>query len=208
MAGPEAAVVAVRLRRFWLGEACRARAVRASDLGEVWREVAVRRVAARLTLFTPYDFGCGDPLEDGVGDWLTERVHALSEGTVREVHWDFDERALRPFRRARSTDLDIHDPGDPGLEEYAAVLDRLRRRLPPDTSAAAREVLGRVGLAGVSRHRLWFVVPDAAAEEAVRRTPGSAYALNAAVRGVQRAEPLYRVVVDPTLEVGAVGGPG
>lgn len=206
--GLEAAAVAVRLRRFWLGEAHDAQPVRDSDLGEVWREVAVRRVAARLTLFTPYDFGRGDPLEGGLGAWLTQRVHALSEGAVREVGWDFDQRAQRPFRRARSTDLDIHAPGDPGPDELDDVLARLRRRLPADVPAQARDVLGRIGLAAASRHRLWFVATDAAAEQAVRRTPGAAYALHAAVRGVQGAEPLYRVVVDPTLEAVAVGGAG
>ena len=58
-----AAAVAVRLRRFWLGEAPNHRVVRTSDLGEVWREVAVIRTASTLTLHAPYDFGVGDPLD-------------------------------------------------------------------------------------------------------------------------------------------------
>jgi hypothetical protein len=194
-----AAAVAVRLRRFWLGPAARSPTVRASDLGEVWREVAVQRVASTLVLLTPYDFGQGDPLAGDLGDYLARRVTRLSGGAVREVAWRYDEAAVRPVRRARSTELDVHAPGDPGLDEYDDVLRRLRKHLPDDTSEVARLALGQLGLAGVSRHRVWLAASDEAAERAVRTTAGAAYALHRAVRGVQKAEPLYRVVVDPSL---------
>lgn len=193
-----AAVVAVRLRRFWLGPALRSPTVMASDLGEAWRDVTVVREASTLVLCTPYDFGSGDPLAGDLGAYLAGRVRRLSGGTVRDVDWRYDPRLTKPVRRARSSDLDIHAPGDPGLTEYADVLASLRKKLPADTGAAAREALGRLGLAGVSRHRLWFTAPDDAAERAVRTVSGAGYALNMAVRGVQKAEPLYRVIVDPT----------
>ena len=192
-----AAAVAVRLRRFWLGEAATAAVVRGSDLGEVWRDVAVTRTAATLTLHTPYDFGAGDPLEGRLGQFLVRRVRSLSVGAVREVTWCFDGTTSRPVRRARSSELDIYAPGDPGLEEYDGVVTRLRKGLPTDTGETAREVLRRLGLAGVSRHRMWFAARDGDAEKAVGRTPGAAYALHTAVRSVQKAEPLFRVVVDP-----------
>jgi hypothetical protein len=194
--------VAVRLRRFWLGEAMKARGVRSSDLGDVWREVLVRRLAATLELYTPYDFGVGDPLGGDLGGFLTRRVRKLSVGTVREVVWQYDDRVKPPVRRAKSTELDIHAPGDPGLEEYDDVLVRLRKGIPPDISDEAREVLGRLRLVGVSRFRLWFAAPDNAAELAVRRTSGAAYALHSAVQRVQKADPLYRVVVDPSYDDG------
>ena len=193
-----AAAVAVRLRRFWLGEAPGQRVVRTSDLGEVWREVKVKRTASTLVLYTPYNFGDGDPLAGRLGSYLTRRVHELSAGAVREVTWLFDERATRPVRRARSTDLDIHAPEDPAVEEYDDVLARLRRGIPAETPDAATQVLHTLSLVGVSRHRIWFAAPDAGSEQAVGRTPGAAYALHAAVRAVQRAEPLCRVVVDPS----------
>ena len=196
MAVPSAAAVAVRLRRFWLGEAMRSPVVAESDLGEVWRKVAVSRVASALVLHTPYDFGQGDPLASGLGELLARRVKRLSSGAVREVTWRFDPVALKPVRRTRSSELDVHAPEDPGLEEYDDVLARLRARLPGDTGPEARAALGELVLAGVSRHRLWLAAPDEAAELAVRRTPGAAYALHAAVGAVQKAEPLYRVVVD------------
>ncbi len=194
-----AAVVAVRLRRFWLGAAMKSPVVRASDLGEAWRDVTVVREAATLVLYTPYDFGVGDPLDGDLGAYLTGRVHRLSGGTVREVEWRFDPRATKPVRRARSTDLDIHSPGDPGLDEYADLLARLRKQLPAGTSDAAREALGRLALAGASRHRLWFVADGDASEKAIRTVPGAGGALATAVGRVQKAEPpLHRVVVDPT----------
>jgi hypothetical protein len=195
---PSAAAVAVRLRRFWLGEAMRATVVRKSDLGDVWREVLVRRVAATLELYTPYDFGTGDPLAGRLGSFLTTRVKKLSAGTVREVAWRYDDRVTPPTRRAKSTELDIHLPGDPALEEYDDVLARLRAGIPAGASDEAREVLGRLSLVGVSRHRLWLAAPDAAAELAVRKTSGAAFALHSAVQRVQKADPLYRVVVDPS----------
>lgn len=203
---PSAAAVAVRLRRFWLGEAAEASVVRESDLGAVWREIVVRRLGAELQLWTPYDFGDGDPLDGGLGAYLGERVRELSAGTVRDVVWRYDERMLRPVRRARSTELDVHAPGDPGLEEYADVLGRLRKAIPADTPDGARAVLGELRLAGVSRHRLWFAAPDDAAELAVRRTPGAASALSVAVRHVQKAEPIHRVVVDATIDDLPLGG--
>lgn len=193
-----AAVVAVRLRRFWLGAAMKAPAVRASDLGEVWRDVTVTREASTLVLCTPYDFGVGDPLDGELGAYLAGRVRRLSGGTVREAEWRFEERPARSPRRARSTDLDIHAPGDPALDEYADVLARLRRQLPAEVSDTARATLGRLGLAGVSRHRLWFAATGEADAAAVRAVPGAGGALNVAVRGVQKADPLYRIVVDPT----------
>lgn len=193
-----AAAVAVRLRRFWLGEAAGQRTVRASDLGEVWREITVTRTASTLLLHTPYDFGVGDPLSGPLGRYLTRRTRQLSGGAVREVAWCFDESAATPVRRNRSTELDIHAPGDPGLDEYDAVLARLRKGIPADTSDAARAVVHGLVLGGVSRHRLWLVAPDAETEKAVRTTPGAGYALHAAVRAVQKAEPLFRVVVDPS----------
>ena len=52
-----AAVVAVRLRRFWLGPAMKSPVVRASDLGDAWRDVTVTRAGSTLVLYTPYDFG-------------------------------------------------------------------------------------------------------------------------------------------------------
>lgn len=195
-----AAAVAVRLRRFWLGEAPAASAVRRSDLDGVWREVSVTRLGSTLELNTPYDFGEGDPLEGKLERYLTRRVRALSEGSVREVTWRYDERAARPVRRPRSTNLDIHAPGDPGLEAYDEVVARLRRAIPADTAEAALEVIHSLSLVGVSRHRLWFAAPDAAVERALRTTPGAAYALHAAVTRVQKAEPLHRVVVDPSYD--------
>src|SRR4051794_32543767 len=92
-----AAAVGVRLRRFWLGEAADERVVGRSDLGEVWRDVAVVRVASTLTLYTPYDFGAGDPLEGALGRYLTRRVRDLSGGAVREVIWGFDPVAAKPL---------------------------------------------------------------------------------------------------------------
>ena len=193
-----AAAVAVRLRRFWLGEAPTAKVVQRSDLGEVWRDIAVRRTASTLMLHTPYDFGVGDPLEGPLGPYLTRRVRALSGRAVREVTWCFDEWAGKSVRRARTSELDIHEPGDPGLEEYDVVLARLRKAIPADTTDLAREVLRGLGLAGVSRHRMWFAARDEDAERAVGRTPGAGYALHAAVLSVQKSEdPLYRLVVDP-----------
>ncbi|MFC6287591.1 hypothetical protein ACFP3Q_14485 [Nocardioides sp. GCM10027113] len=150
--------------------------------------------------FTPFDFGTRDPLAGGLGEFLERRVAELSGGTVREVSWEYDERVLRPVRRAKTTELDVHAPGDPGLEEYAEVARRLSAAIPDDTSDAAREVLHALVVAGVSRHRLWLAAPDDATEVAVRRTPGAGYALFAAVERVQRAQPLYRVVVDPTCD--------
>jgi hypothetical protein len=192
-----AAAVAVRLRRFWLGEAADERVVRRSDLGDVWRAIALRRVGSTLTLYTPYDFGVGDPLEGALGSHLARRVRNLSEGAVREVAWDFDPVVAKPAaRRAKTGDLDIYAPGDPGLEEYDAVRARLRKAAPADTPDGAREVLRRVGLAGVSRYRMWFAAPDAQTEKAVRTTSGAAYALHAAVQAVQKGDPLLRVVVD------------
>lgn len=195
-----AAAVAVRLRRFWLGEAPAASAVRRSDLDGVWREVTVRRLASTLELFTPYDFGEGDPLDGKLGNYLTRRVRALSEGAVREVTWLYDERAARPVRRPKSTDLDIHAPGDPGLEEYDEVLARLRQGIPADTTGATLEVLHGLSLVGVSRHRIWFAARDAASERAIRTTPGAVGSLHAAIKRVQKGEPLYRVVVDPSYD--------
>ena len=95
-----AAAVAVRLRRFWLGEAADEPVVRRSDLGDVWREITVVRVASTLTLYTPYDFGVGDPLEGTLGGYLTRRVRNLSEGAIREVAWDCDPVAAKPAARA------------------------------------------------------------------------------------------------------------
>jgi hypothetical protein len=199
MSTMNAAVVAVRLRRFWLGPAMKSPVVRASDLGEAWRDVMVVREGSTLVLHTPYDFGAGDPLGGDLGTYLAGRVRRLSGGTVREVEWRFDPQVKPPVRRARSSDLDIHAPGDPGLDEYADVLARLRKQLPADTSHAAREALGRLALAGVSRHRMWFAAVDEAEATAVRAVPGAGGALSTAVRGVQKAEPpLYRIVVDPT----------
>jgi hypothetical protein len=192
-----AAAVAVQLRRFWLGEAADERVVRRSDLGDVWRDVTLIRVGSTLTLYTPYDFGIGDPLDGRLGSYLTRRVLKLSEGAVRKVAWDFDPVAAKPAtRRARTGDLDIHAPGDPGLEEYDAVRARLSKALPAGTSEEGRGVLSRVGLAAVSRHRMWFAAPDAETEKAVRTTSGAAYALHAAVRAVQKGDPLLRVVVE------------
>ena len=192
-----AAAVAVRLRRFWLGEAADERVVRRSDLGDVWQDVTLVRVGSTLTLYTPYDFGIGDPLEGRLGSYLARRVRNLSESAVREVAWDFDPVAAKPAaRRARTGDLDVYAPGDPGLEEYGAVRARLSKALPAGTSEEARGVLSRVGLAGVSRHRMWFAAPDAETEKAVRTTSGAAYALHAAVQAVQKGDPLLRVVVD------------
>ena len=57
-------------------------------------------------------------------------------------------------------------------------------------------MLGALGLAAVSAHRVWFAAPSPAAEKAVGSTPGAAYALFASVRGLQRKEPLYRVYTD------------
>jgi hypothetical protein len=194
---PSAAAVAVRLRRFWLGEAAGERVVRRSDLGEVWRDVALVRVASTLTLYTPYDFGVGDPLEGPLGRYLAKRVQSLSAGTVREVAWAFDPVAAKPpTRRARTSELDVYSPADPGLEEYAEVRVRLRKAVPTDIGEEARAVLSRLGLAAVSKYRMWFVAPDAEIERAVRTTSGAAYALHAAVRAVQKADPLHRVVVD------------
>jgi hypothetical protein len=159
----------------------------------------VQRVASTVTLYTPYDFGVGDPLDGALGSYLTRRIKQLSGGAVREVTWDFDEVAAKPVRRNKSTELDIHAAGDPALEEYDDVLVRVRKGIPADTPQAARVVIGDLCLAGVSRHRMWFAAPDAESERAVRTTSGAAYALHAAVRHVQKAEPLYRVVVDPSL---------
>jgi hypothetical protein len=189
--------VSVRLRRFWLGEAAERPEVLESDLRDVWRDITVTRTAATLVLYTPYDFGSGDPLDGPLGQYLRTRVDELSGGAVRQVAWRFDPVAARPVvRRVRSSDLDIHAPGDPGTSQYGGVRERLRRSLPAGTGEAAREVLRRVGLAAVSRHRMWFAAPDAETEKAVRTTPGAAYALHAVVRSVQKKEPLYRVVVD------------
>ena len=186
----------MRLRRFWLGEAAEQPVLRGSDLGEVWRDVALRRTASMLTFYTPHDFGVGDPLEGPLGRYLTRRVRAMSGGAVREVAWCFDPVAAKPaVRRTKSGDLDI-SPGDPGMDEYAAVRARLRKAVPVDTSEAAREVLRRIGLAGVSRHRMWFAAPDVETEKAVRTTSGAAYSLHAAVQAVQKGDPLLRVVVD------------
>lgn len=199
MSTSNAAVVAVRLRRFWLGAAMRSPSVRASDLGEAWRNVVVVREAATLVLYTPYDFGAGDPLGGDLGGYLTGRVRRLSGGTVCDVEWRFDERRAKPVRRARSSDLDIHAPGDLGPDKYAGVVARLRKLLPADTGEAARAAIGRLALAGVSRHRMWFAAVDEADARAVRTVPGAGGALAKAVGGVQKAEPpLFRVVVDPT----------
>lgn len=194
---PSAAAVAVRLRRFWLGEAAGQRVVRRSDLGEVWRDITVVRMASTLTLYTPYDFGVGDPLDGPLGRYLTRRVSGLSDGAVRDVVWCFDPVTAKPVtRRAKSSDLDIFAPGDPDRDEYDDVRARLGKALGADSGETVRDVLRRIGLAAVSKHRMWFAAPDAETEKAVRTTSGAAYALHAAVQSVQKKDPLFRVVVD------------
>ena len=195
-AAPGPVAVAVRLRGLWLGEVVSSRAFLRSDLGDAADEIALHRVGNALELVTPYDFGDGDPLEGGLGRSLRRRVSAVTGGVVREVSWRYDDAAGRPVRRTSTSDLDVFRPGDPGRDAYPDVLAELRRRLPADTTDAAREVLGALGLAAVSAHRVWFAAPSAAAEKAVGSTPGAAYALFASVKRLQRKEPLYRVYAD------------
>lgn len=194
----EAAAVAVRLRRLWLGEIAASDELADSDLADAWQDVTLRRVGSRLELWTPYDFGAGTPLAGPFGDLLRTRVAELSKGTVTIVDWRFDPYPTPP-RRAKTTDLDIYAPGDPMMIEYGGVLAALRYHLGDCTSERAREAVGRLRLVAVSRHRLWFAAPSHRELDALGAVPGARAALVKAVQAVQKDDrPLYRVVVDST----------
>lgn len=192
----EASAVSVRLRRLWLGKILASPEFMAGDLADIGLDVQLRRIGSTLQIGTPYDFGAGDPFDNAFGKLLRSEAAEVSRGSISSVEWQYDPKR-QVVRRTSSNDLDIYSPGDPTLDEYDEVAGALRKRIPDGTSPNAREVIGKLRLVGVSKHRLWFAASNAQARDALGKVPGARAALVTAIQDFQKHEkPLYRVVVD------------
>lgn len=196
MEAPDGVVVAVRTRRAWTDSIGPWLADREHDLGDCWQQTALQRRGLTLDLITPIDFGQGDPFADGIGGALVARLEKATDGAIRLVAWRFAGPRPKPPRRAASSDLDVYHPGDPVGGVLADVAEQIGSRLRLGESPPAGEVLGRLSVAAVSQHRVWFAAPDPGVKAAVAATPGAAFALRDAVRRWQGKEPLYCIVVD------------
>lgn len=188
-------VVAQRLRRLWTDEIGPWLTKVEHDLGGAWDACSLERRGKALLIHAPYDFGDGDPLL-GIRDSLLQRVAGATAGRVDQVKI-VDRSASRmtpPRRRAASSPLDIFHAGDPtgGLAATAAEIGR-RLKVEP----AVRPALAELGLAGVSRWRVWLVAPSPEVRRAVRSTPGAAYPVHDALRRWQStSDPQWDVIDD------------
>ncbi len=189
--------ISVRLRRLWTDEIGPWLEEIDNDLGSVWRETLLRRVGLTLDVVSPINFGDGDPMIDIREDFIA-RLADATNGHVNRVRVTFLGHAkYTPPRRAKTTDLDIFDPGDTAALTASFGSDiggRISRNLGDEAAA----VLSELRVAGVSRHRVWFVAPTPDAVSAVAKTPGAAHALWDAVRRTQGVakDPLYCIYSD------------
>ena len=190
--------ISVRLRQLWTDQLGPWLEETDNDLGTVWRDTLLRRVGLTLDVVSPINFGDGDPVIDTRGH-IADLLSEATNGQVNRVRISFlGDVKYKPPRRAKTTDLDIFDPGDPdaaGRATFAAGIgDRVSRSLQP----AARTVLSELRMSGASRHRVWLVAPDKEAANRVATTPGAAHALWDAVRRAQfvSKDPLFAIHSD------------
>ena len=147
----------------------------------------------------PYDFGSGSPVSSSIEQQLATQVSELTAAAVRELSWSF-LRDVKTTTRKRSSDLDVYEPGDPVIEEWGPLADRLARAIERDAALSALPALRTLRLIAASRHRLWLGLPSAESVLDFRRTPGAAATLKIAVARVQGQKPedgLYSLVADP-----------
>lgn len=198
---PDPIAVGVRIRWAWLGLVARPAALAGNDLEDGWSDTQLERYKDRLILITPYDFGTGDPLDGEFGRYLLKVMSEVTAGGIRSVGWRY-RGTPKAIPRKRTSDLDIYAPGDPMLDEYQSLVMKLRAGLPEDLSEGAADAMAALEVAAISKHRLWFRAGTDEERIAVGKTPGAAFALNAAVRKMQRNEPLYRVYRDTSSRPG------
>lgn len=189
------AVVAQRLRRLWTDGLGPWLEAEDHDLGSAWPECSLERRGKILLIHAPYDFGQGDPLA-GINDELVERVAGATGGRVDQVKI-IDRSASRfvpPKRRAGSSAVDVFHAGDP-IGDLHAIASGIRRRLEVVDSTCP--VLSALGLAAVSRWRVWLVADSADTRRKVGSTPGAAFAIHDAVRRWQGTpDPQWDVIED------------
>src|SRR5580765_5636597 len=193
--------ISVRLRRLWTDRLGPWLEETDNDLGTVWRDTLVRRVGLTLDLVSPLNFGDGDPLL-GVRNHVSDLLAEATNGHVDRVRVSFlgDAKYKQP-RRAKTTDLDIFDPGDPDHEAIQRLASEMRDRVLRGLQDEARRVLSDLHVSGASRHRVWLVASDPDTASKVATTAGAAHALWDTVRRTQRVskDPLYAIHTDPPL---------
>lgn len=193
--------ISVRLRRLWSDQLGPWLEETDNDLGTVWRDALLRRAGLTLDVISPINFGEGDPLIDIRGK-TAELLCEATNGHVNRVRISFlEDVKYKPPRRAKTTDLDVFDPGDPDAATLATFATDIGDRVSRDLQHDARRVLSELRVSGASRYRVWFVASDKDVASAVATTPGAAHALWDAVRRAQGVskDPLYAIHSDHTL---------
>lgn len=193
--------ISVRLRRLWTDQLGPWLEETDNDLGTVWRESLLRRVGLTLDVVSPINFGDGDPLIDIRGR-MADLLCEATNGHVNRVRISFlGDVKYKPPRRAKTTDLDVFDPGDPDAATKATFATEIGDRVSRDLQEDARTILSELRVSGASRHRIWFVASGKDVASAVATTPGAAHALWDAVRRAQGVskDPLYAIHSDRTL---------
>lgn len=193
--------ISVRLRRLWTDQLGPWLEETDNDLGTVWRDTLLRRAGLTLDLVSPINFGDGDPVIDIRGH-MADLLSEATNGHVNRVRISFlGDVKYKPLRRAKTTDLDIFDPGDPDAATQATFATEIGDRVSRALQSEARTTLSQLRVSGASRHRVWFVASTPDAASAVATAQGAAHALWDAVRRAQGVskDPLFTIHSDRTL---------